>query len=65
MLFLRMKFDLIALERLTEYQELLQIQLREQRQAVTYLMGYASGLGFGTVIWGQGKLVSESGGFTP
>ena len=28
-------------------------------------MGDASGLGFGSVLWGQGKLVSESGKFTP
>ena len=25
----------------------------------------ASGLGFGSVLWGQGKLVYESGGFNP
>ena len=28
-------------------------------------MGYASGLGFGSVFWGQRKLVSESVEFTP
>ena len=27
-------------------------------------MGDASGLGFESVLWGQGKLVSESGEFT-
>ena len=32
---------------------------------MAYIMGDVSGLGFGSVIWGQGKMVSESGEFTP
>ena len=39
--------------------------MRSQRQSVDYLMVDASGLGFGLVIWGHGKMVSESGEFTP
>ena len=61
---LRLKFDLLALGRLTEDQAPLQRQLRAQRQATTYLMGDASDLGFGSVLWVQEKLVSESGEFT-
>ena len=61
---LRLKFDLLALGRLTEDQAPLQRQLRAQRQAVAYLMGDKSGLEFGLVLWGQGRLVSESGEFT-
>ena len=39
--------------------------MRAQRQTVAYLMGDDSALGFGLVIWGQGKMVSKSGEFTP
>ena len=60
-----LEFDLIALGRLTEDQTPPQRQLRAQRQADAYIMGDASGLGFGLVLWGQGKLVSESGEFNP
>ena len=28
-------------------------------------MGYASWLGFGSVLWGKGRIISESGEFTP
>ena len=59
-----LKFDFLALGRLTENQKPPRIQLRAHRQAVAYLMGDASGLGFGLVLCGQGKLVSESGEFT-
>ena len=38
-------------------------QLRAVRQAVAYLMGDASGLGFGLVMWRQRILASESGEF--
>ena len=65
MVFTQLKFDLLVLVRLTEYQAPPRRQLRAQRQAVDCLMGDASGLGFGSVLWGQGKLVSESGEFTP
>ena len=61
----RLKFDLIAMGILNEYQTVPQRKLREQRLAVTYIMGDASALRFGLVLWGQGKLVSESREFTP
>ena len=60
-----LKFYLLVMGRLTEDQEPPWRQLMTQRQAVAYLMGYASGLGFGSVLWVQGKLVSESGEFIP
>ena len=49
----RLKFDLLALGRLTEYQAPPRRQLRVQRQSVAYLMGDTSGLGFGLVLWCQ------------
>ena len=55
----RLEFDLLALVRISEYQTPLRRQLREQGQAVAYLMRYASGLVFGLVLWFQGKIVSE------
>ena len=61
----RLKFDLNALGRLAEDQAPPGRQLRAHRQAVSYLMGETNCLGFGLVLWGQGKLVSESGEFTP
>ena len=61
----RLIFYLLSLVELNEDQTPPWRQLREQRQAVAYLMGDASGLGFGLVLWGQGKIVSESGEFTP
>ena len=56
-----LKVYLLALARLTEDQAPLRRQLRAQIQAVAYIMGDVSGLGFGTVLWGEGKFVSESG----
>ena len=32
---------------------------------MAYLIGDSSGLGFVSVLWGQGMLSSESGGFCP
>ena len=32
---------------------------------MAYFMGDSSGIGFGSVLWGQAKLVSESGEFCP
>ena len=61
---LQLKKYLLALIIRNEYQDPLQIQLRWQIQAVDYLMGDASGLGFGSVLWGQVKMVSESLEFT-
>ena len=60
-----LKYELLALGRLTEYLTLPRRQLRSQIQAVAYLMVDASGLGFGLMIWGEEKLVLESGEFTP
>ena len=57
----QLKCDLLALVILTEDQAPLRIKLRAQIQAVAYIMGDVSGLGFGPVIWGEGKFVSESG----
>ena len=39
--------------------------LRAMRQVVTYLIGDASELGFGLVMWSQSRLVSEAGEFNP
>ena len=61
----RLKYYLLAMGRLTEEQTLPWIQLRSQIQAFDYLVGDASVLGLWSVLWGQGKLVSESGEFTP
>ena len=33
------------------------IKLTVQRQALAYLMGNASGVGFGSVLWGQGRMI--------
>ena len=60
-----LKFYLLSLGRLTEDQTPPRRQLREQIPAVAYLMLDASGLGYGSVLWVQGKLVSELGGFNP
>ena len=48
-----LKVYLLALVRLTEDQAPLRIKLRAQIQAVAYIMGDVSGLGFGPVIWGE------------
>lgn len=55
---LQLKQDLIALGRLIKYQVPPQRQWRVQRQAVAYLIGDASGSGFGSVLWWQGKTIS-------
>ena len=54
----RLKFDLLALGRLTEEKTPLCRQLRAQRKYVAYQMGDASGLEFGSMLWVQEKLVS-------
>ena len=56
-----LKVYLLALARLNEDQAPLRRQLRAQIQAVAYIMGDVSGLGFGTVLWGEGNVFSESG----
>ena len=62
--FPRLKYDLLALGRLTEDLTPPHRQLRAQIQAVAYIMGDSSGLGFGFVLWSQWKLIYESGEFT-
>ena len=58
--FNQLKYYLLALIRITEDLTPPQRQLRAHRQAVSYLMVDTSGLGSGSVFWGQGKLFSES-----
>ena len=53
-----LKFYLLTLGILNEDQTQPQRKLKAQRQSSAYIMGDASGLGFGSVLWGQGKLVS-------
>ena len=48
-----MGYDILALRKLTDLEKLPRRQLRAGIQAVTYLMVYSSGFGFGSVIWGQ------------
>ena len=62
---LSLKKDLDALKHLTEGVRPPRLQLRSMSQAVAYLMGEASILGFGSVMWSQRRLVSEAGYFTP
>ena len=57
----QLKQALLDMMRLTEDQVPLWRQPMTQIQAVEYLMGYAGGLGFELVIWGQGEMVSEPG----
>ena len=54
-----------ALKLLTEGEVYPRRCLRVMRQAVAYLMVDASGLGFGSVMWSQRRLVLEAGYFTP
>ena len=60
-----MGYDIIALRKLTEVEKHPRRQLRAGIQAVTYLMVDSSGIGFGSVLWGQGGLVTGSGVFPP
>ena len=55
--------NLDALGRLTDAVKKPRRQLRAGRQAAAYLMGDASGTGFGSVLWGRGRLSLESGEF--
>ena len=61
----RLGKNLDALGRLKEALNSPKRQLRAGRQVATYLMGDASGFGFGSVMWGQGRISSESGDFYP
>ena len=60
-----MNFYSLAMGRLTEVQSPQRRQLRLQIQSISCPTGDVSGLGCGSVLWCQGKLVSESGEFTP
>ena len=60
----RLRGDFLAMGSFKKDQLLLQRKLIAQRQAFDYLMGDARGLGFGSVLWGQGIMISESGEFT-
>ena len=55
----RLKGDLWALGLLTEYQATPRQKLKAQRQEVSYITGYASGLEIGSVLQGQGKMISD------
>ena len=52
-----LKIFLEALKHLTERELPPRRRLKAMRQAVAYLMGDASGLGFGLVMWYQSRLV--------
>ena len=54
-----------ALKRLIEVEVPPSRCLRAMWQAVAYMMGDASGLGFGSVMWSQSRLVLETREFTP
>ena len=56
---------LVALRRLTEAMKTPRRQICAGRQAVAYLMGDDIGIGFGSVLWGQRILASESGEVCP
>ena len=55
--------NLYELGRFMEELKPLKRHLRAGKKAVAYLMGHTSGLGFSAVLWGQGRLYSESGEF--
>ena len=61
----RLGGDLLALGMLTKDNEPPQRKLRAQGQLFAYLMGYASGICFGSVFWGQERIILESQEFTP
>ena len=56
-----LKGYLEALGRLTNDRKPPRRKIRSKRQAVAYLMGDASGLGFGLILWVQTMLVLELG----
>ena len=61
----RLRGDLLSLELLKNDTVPLSRKLIVQIQAVVFLMGDARGVGFVSVVWGQGRLILESGEFTP
>ena len=54
---LSLKGNLKALRHLIEEENAPRGKFREKRQAVAYLMGDAKGLGFGSLMWYQRRLV--------
>ena len=54
---LRLIGDLIALEVLTKYKVPPRRKLRVQRHSVAYLMGDTRILGFGSLLWGKGRMI--------
>ena len=57
--------DIVVLGKFTEAENPPRRQIISGRQDVAYFMGGDSGLGFGSVMWGQSKNFSESGEFPP
>ena len=53
----RLRGYLLALGSLNKEKVTQQRKLTVQRQILVYLMGDASGVGFGTVLWGQGRMI--------
>ena len=53
----RLRGYLLALGSLKKEKVSLIKQLTVQRQVLVYCMGDASGVGFGTVLWGQGRMI--------
>jgi len=61
----RLRDDIKALLALTEGSEPARVNARPQRRVdVVYMMGDASGKGFGTAVWDEGTLLWESGHFS-
>ena len=53
-----LRLYILALGRLKKKKLPPRRHLTVQRQALAYLMGDASGVGFGSVLWGQGRIIS-------
>ena len=60
----QLRKDLEALKRLTEGEVPYRRRLRSMSQVVAYLMGDASLLGLGLVMWSQRMVVLDAGEFT-
>ena len=61
----RLNKDIDALKHLEYGERPSRRQMRAMRQVVDYLMGDSSGMGFGSIMWYQSRLVSEAVEFTP
>ena len=53
----RLRGYLLAPGRLKKVKVTPRRNLTVQRQALAYLMGNASGVGFGSMLWGQGRMI--------